>query len=103
MRKECIYKVEDGRRYRITVDFSTESFGDKVAWNVDVAVCDPGKRKFVPLVDTMDDYRYRSQNVRERKAYKMNIYLEHVPISWIRAVQEELVRDIEATIPQLTV
>lgn len=98
MRIEKIYKKEDGTKYKVTVDFYTTSFNQK--WDVTAEVCQPGKRKFTPIVNE-NDYRYRALSMEDRVKFAHKKLTEHIPVEWIRETQMELVEKIRESITDL--
>lgn len=87
MRYEKILKREDGTRYRIITDFSTNRSGEK--WSFFVHKCEPKKRTWNGVCD-IDSYIYRALSLECRRAFELSAYLNHVSADEILDAHMEL-------------
>lgn len=66
MSNEIIYTRPDGSRVSVTACFHCDYQGKY--WQISVATCQPGKRKFINVHST-DDYTWRALKGQEREDY----------------------------------
>lgn len=84
MKKEFIFKREDGTRHRIDIEFLLNHKG--YFYRVSVYVCPSGKRTF-KKIDVTDDYIFRGLPFggKERAEFELNEFLKYVTKSEIMA------------------
>lgn len=94
MKHEKIFKKEDGSKVSITVRVWLDGYRAAV-YNIDVSVCDAGKRKFRGI--SRDDYEYRSLSMPDRERAMTREYLKYVTAEELHAAKLELWEKLKPT------
>lgn len=90
-RLEKIFKLEDGKRLKVTAELLTGMRG--LEYKYTVRICAKGKRTFVDVADR-DDYQYRALSMEERIAYRNKTYITVAGVHRIQSTLEDLWKSI---------
>ncbi len=86
MNHEKLVINEKGDKVRINVSFYESN--DKAFYNISLAVCANGKRKFIFI--HIDNWEYRSLSMENRRKYEYEHFLKYVTQEQINEAKLEL-------------
>lgn len=95
MRHSKIFKAEDGTKYEIVVEVYS-SFSEKAINDMQVYVCEPGKRKFRVIAHRYsDEWEFRKLSTEQQHEYRKNAYMKVVKREWLEEVLDELLNKVK--------
>jgi len=77
MRHEKILKRKDGSKVKIVVKFSCDYIASGPHWEIDVYLCEPGKRIWRQAIDR-DSYTFRKLDKQGQAAETLRAALLHI-------------------------
>lgn len=90
MKREKVFKRENGTQYQIMVELHIDSIRESSQWKVQCWCRDKGKRNWLSLPDTLHDYAFRALSMEEREKHRNNNILRFVTAEEIMSVKLEL-------------
>ena len=79
MKHEKIIKREDGTQYKILIYAYVDHYGsDSINYNIELYYRNKGKRKWLDVPDTLNDWEFRNLDMEDRREHTIKNILRFV-------------------------